>query len=385
MSVNSPLNVSIEELPREIQVVICCSRLKFGHHEKNKVEKLLREKIDWGFLIETADQHRVLPIVYKNLTENFTGVIPRTTFDVLRFWYHNNAIHNKMLLRELSNLANKFKELDIPAIFFKGPISALTIYGDISLRQFNDLDVLVKEEDYHRVQKHLVKMGYRKVIDWEYESGYRHEERGINIDLHRKFDEYRLYSNFDFYHLYDCLEPLKIQGKNISILPIEDTLINLCINFSKDLFINKTKLSQLSDLVNLIDKHRKLNWAKVLERASQLGTERILFLCLSLTHQMYGRHLPAVVVHKINTQRRIKLLLPEVLGKMINLLSGNSRFLEYDGGYVADKMLYLQLKERLIDRLPVYYQIPKYYIKFITKKIRRAFSKLIIPVAYRRA
>jgi hypothetical protein len=384
MGIISSLNKSIKDLPPEIQVVICCSRLKFSHNAKNKVEKLLQDKIVWEFLFQTADQHRVLPIVYKNLTENFTEVIPQTFFEDLRFWYHNNAIHNKLLLRELSNLADKFKELDIPAIFFKGPIAALSIYENIGLRQFNDLDVLVEEEDYFRAQKHLVKMGYQKVTDWEYESGYRHKESGINVDLHRRFDNYRLYSNYNFVQLYGRLETMEVQNTTLPCLTVEDTLINLCINFSKDLFINKTKLSQLSDMVNLIDKHQEINWAGIVKRASKLGVKRILFLCLSLTHQIFGLNTSTELFHQINAQRGLKSLQTKALGRMINLLSGKCQFLEYKGGYIANKMLYLQMKECPADRLPIYYQITKYYIRYLTKKLRDAFIKLVLPVVYRR-
>ena len=363
MSGISPLDRSIENLSREIQVVIHCSRLKFRYHEKNKVEKLLREKIDWGFVIETAEQHRVLPIVYKNLTENFTTVIPQTTFNALRFWFHNNTIHNKLLLRELTKLADIFKKLTIPAIFFKGPITALTIYGDIALRQFNDLDVLVKEEDYSRVQNQLVNSGYRKKTDWGYECGYRNDDSGINVDLHQNLDEYNLSRNFNRTEQYNRLEQTQINNSKILSFSIEDTLISLCINYSKDLFINKTKLSQISDIMNLVDNHKCLDWDAVINRASDLGVKRILFLCLILSKQIYGLKLSPKVEKQIKVDRKFKSLVTESLNKLINLLSGKSYFLEYEGGYVAEKMLFYQMKERLVDRFPVYYQVPKYYIQ----------------------
>jgi len=378
------LNNSIHSIRPEIHLILCCARLHIEPEAKRKMKSLLQTDLDWTYLIKTANEHRVLPLIYKNLTENFNKFVPPLTLDHLRNWYHINTIHNKLLTRALLDLLESFKELKIPCIVFKGPMSAARIYNDITLRQFNDLDVLVDEKDYDRSQENLARIGYKKTSDFGFESGFQHESSRINIDIHRKFDDHGLFSQFNFIQLLNRLEPIDIQNHKLSTLSAQDTLLNLCINFAKDLFINKTKLAQICDIANLIDLHPNWDWAAVIKRAGSCGTERILFLCLSLSNQLLGTNLPMEVIQKLDTHTKLKSLVAEVYDRLMNLLCGRCQFLERRRGYLADRLLFLKLKERWRDRLPTYYHIPKYCIRYYFKKILIEFPKIITPVIFRK-
>ena len=371
------LNNSIQSIRPEIHLILCCVRLYIEPEAKRKIESLLQEDLDWPYLIKTADEHRVLPLIYKNLSENFYKFVPPPTLDHLRNWYHINTIHNKLLTRALIELLETFTALKIPCIVFKGPVSAAMIYNDVTLRQFSDLDVLVHEKDYDRTQENLVRIGYNKTCDWGFESGFQHESSRINIDIHRKFDGHGLSSELNFIQLLNRLEPIDIQNRKLLTLSAEDTLLNLCINFAKDLFINKTKLAQISDIANLIDLHPNLDWDVVIKRAGSCGTKRILFLCLSLSNQLLGTNLPMEVIQKIDSHTKLKSLVPEVYDRLMNLLGGRCQFLERRRGYLADRILFLKLKERWRDKLPTCYLIPKNYLRLYLKNILINFPRIM--------
>src|SRR5437870_4666302 len=55
-----------------------------------------------------------------------------------------NARRNLLMLRELLEVLDLFAEHSVPALPYKGPILAAVEYGNVSLRTFCDLDILVK-------------------------------------------------------------------------------------------------------------------------------------------------------------------------------------------------------------------------------------------------
>ena len=65
----------------------------------------------------------------------------------LRERYHSNARRNLFLVSELLKLLKLLESHGIGAIAFKGPVLALYAYGNLSLRQQLDLDILVRKRD----------------------------------------------------------------------------------------------------------------------------------------------------------------------------------------------------------------------------------------------
>jgi len=70
-----------------------------------------------------------------------------------------NAASNVFLTNKLFEILNLFKENDILALPFKGPVLAESVYGDISLRKFVDLDILVHKRIGYGVKSFLLTNG----------------------------------------------------------------------------------------------------------------------------------------------------------------------------------------------------------------------------------
>jgi hypothetical protein len=61
---------------------------------------------------------------------------------------------------------------EIPAIAYKGPTLAVSAYGNLSLRQFGDLDILVQDRAYERARQLLIKQGFRDHCSGSAQSNY---------------------------------------------------------------------------------------------------------------------------------------------------------------------------------------------------------------------
>ena len=65
------------------------------------------------------------------------------------------------MTRELTRISALLENNGVCVIPWKGPILAAAAYGDVALRQFGDLDILVREQDAMRAKDLLLASGYR--------------------------------------------------------------------------------------------------------------------------------------------------------------------------------------------------------------------------------
>src|SRR5438309_495022 len=121
----------------------CRGRTCLDSERAERITALLQQNLDWQYLIQTALNHGVMPLLYWQLNKICPEALPNEVANDLRQHFHTNAWHNIILSRELLRLLSLFETHGIPAIPYKGPALAASAYGNLSLRQFCDLDVLL--------------------------------------------------------------------------------------------------------------------------------------------------------------------------------------------------------------------------------------------------
>ena len=144
-----PVSVDHESVDHklEVEVLLQSSRMVVSSSGEAKIRNLLQQGIDWDFLIRTAHYHRVLPLLYQTLCHVASDSVPEWAMVSLRKRFHANAQRNLFLLAELLQILHLLGEHHIPAVPYKGPILSVVLYGDVSLRQFSDLDIIVPAEN----------------------------------------------------------------------------------------------------------------------------------------------------------------------------------------------------------------------------------------------
>ena len=142
----------IEEKNRpEHALLVCSAQPKLTEELSERTRSILRQPLDWNYLINLANEHRVIPALYNRL-KDFSEASPAEPMSDLRGRFRQIAATNLALTGKLLKLLALLREHDISAIPYKGPILAQTAYGDIRLRQFIDLDILVQKRDMYKVK-----------------------------------------------------------------------------------------------------------------------------------------------------------------------------------------------------------------------------------------
>ncbi len=232
----------------------------------------LARGIRWELLLRTAELQGVAPLLHANLARLFPEQIPSPHRERLRQACRGIARMNLSLAGELRRLLERFEGHGIPAIPFKGPVLAASAYGNLTLRRFSDLDILVRERDGDAACRLLAELGF--MLDYHVRGQEYHfvdEGREITVDLHQRIASNYFPAPADFDVMWGRSRPVSVGGGMVRGLAPEDTAFGLCVHLGKDYCMWKERLSQLCDLAELMAAEPTLPWDRVLDHARAVG------------------------------------------------------------------------------------------------------------------
>jgi len=185
-----------------------------------ELRELLRHDLDWKYLLATADRHCLIPLLYLHLNAAAPSLAPPHVMERLRRDNHENSRSNLFLTGELLKVVELLEENGVRAVSFKGPTLALRVYGDVGLRQFGDLDILVQRKDILKVKELLVSLGFKSTLELtstqqaallRFDCAYNFENRqGVMLDVHWNFVEQHFSIEMNADRLWDRVEPITI-------------------------------------------------------------------------------------------------------------------------------------------------------------------------------
>lgn len=335
----------------EVELVLCCARVRVCDEGANRVRTLLRMDLDWDYLIETALLHGVLPLLYRSLDIICPEALPQSSLEQLRDYFHANEFHNRLLVDDLATLLMLFEAQGIDSIPFKGPALASSSYGDLSLRQFHDLDILICKQDILKAKYLLTSRGYQieltgpmqdYFLKHRYHYHFTRDDGLVHIELHWAFTRKYWPFKFDFDQLWERAERVSLAGTQVRGFSPEDSLLVLCAHGAKHFW---PRLLWICDIAELIRAHLDMDWDYLIEQARKLGSKRILFLGLYLANDLLGAVLPPGIELRVQADRTVRLLAAQIRERL---------FLDESASFrgVQAHIFYCRLRERLRDRVP---------------------------------
>jgi hypothetical protein len=308
----------------EIELLLCCARTHIDSETEKRILTLLEQDINWLYLIQTASRHGVVPLVYQSLKNTCCDAVPQNILKQLQDYFHTNALNNLYRTKELLKLLDLFKENGMSAVPFKGPVLAASAYGNLSLRQFCDLDILIHKPDALKIRELLVNNGYRLLIeelnnatpaqeamylqaDCEY--NFLRNDSRVAVEPHWGFTHRKFCISLNPEHLWRRLGNISLAGVTVPTFSPEDSLLIVCINGTKD---HWRSLKLICDVAEIIRSHQDLDWDAVMEQARIIGCYRILLLGLFLASDLLGAVLTEKVWHIVNTDVAVKSLAHQV-------------------------------------------------------------------------
>jgi hypothetical protein len=334
----------------EFELLLACAGRDIAPESSQRVGELLQVGLDWRFLLRMAHDHGLTPLLYHNLSRGFRDALPQAVLERLRHDFRANSIYALKSTVELLRVLDGLSANGIKAIPFKGPTLAAAAYGDIALRDFVDLDLLVRGADLGAARSYLETQGYRPMygITRAQEDNYLksfcqlpffRSDRRVGVELHTAV----IYKAFSFpletERLWERLESIDVMGKAVTALSAEDLLVILCVHGAKHLW---SSLIWISDVAGLIRSHPGLDWPRVIRLARKTRSARMLFLGLHLANNLFDAPLTTRLHEMIEKEPRLRTLASEVRDRLFNEDQQESDSLE-------SCKFYLRVRERTWD------------------------------------
>jgi hypothetical protein len=208
---------------------------------------------------------------------------------------------------------------------FKGPTLATLAYGDLALREFSDLDILIDAADFQRASPLLISMGYRIGYDLTPDQHQYHVARHgealyssdkIDVDLHIRLLGERFRLELTFGELWERRQPVTVAGGTAGCtISNEDLCVYLAVHGAKHCW---QRLSWIRDMSYLLQPGVILDWPAALSRARSLGCERIVLLGLALAQQVLASALPEAVAERCREDAVVAKLTQSVVLGLFN-------------------------------------------------------------------
>ena len=333
----------------EVHLLLDCARTCLDAERRSRIKSLISTDIDWAYLLSITRGHGVMPLLYRTLNSTCSDAVPKEILQELRQHFYDNTGHNLFLTKELIKVVELFEAHGILSIPYKGPVLAALVYGNLALREFGDLDLLVNERSYLTAQQLLMDRGYCLAKQFDYESTLVDAAGRIAVDLHKGMTARKFSCPLEFAYLSGRLQRITVGDSEFPTLSPADTLFMLAIQITKDAGSRYFQLAKICDLAELLQAHPQLDLAHLLRQAKRLGGERMLLYSLRLANNLLGTVLPKEIVCEIQSHPAIDQLVE----------CARQQLFDRGGRTVDDQptldQFHWRLRERLRDKLYPYY------------------------------
>jgi putative nucleotidyltransferase-like protein len=310
----------------EKELLACCARTRVSSTIAQKISELLKDSLDWDYIFTEAEENSVTPLLGRNLQalagDRISAVILERLKDVCRA----NTIRSLFLSAELTKILELFRAHGIQAIAYKGPALAVQAYGDMTLRQFEDLDIIIRQSDLQKANEVMTDLGYRPRFDWIFSSGaaaslvpgeynYRDEKRRLMVELHTELTLRHFPKVPDLEDFSKRMVQVELNDREVPTFSVEDALIVLSIHGAKDFW---ERFSWIADISELLQRYPSLDWDATISRAKALDAERMLHTGLLLATSLLDAGVPDEIRRRLQADQTANEVAGEILSSLMS-------------------------------------------------------------------
>jgi len=306
------------ELSPELQLIVyaCQSRV-----DPDKIRKKAAHfhEDNYQHAFSLARRHGVLPLLYQALTSTPDIPMPSETQTFFKHGFMGIVQHNMLMSAELTELMRLFEQSGIKSMAFKGPALAEMAYGSITLRQYGDLDILIKREDLQKSLTLLQERGYtpeielpKKTLETFYScvNVIGLHRGGLRVEIHWELLSRNYAVDWDDKKLWSDAQRIEINRRAVTALSFENHILYLCVHGCKHQF---ERLEWICDIDRALRANSEIDWKHLSAEADALGIQRMLLIGLNLARLFFDLPLPGVMATKIEADPAVEGVTQKVI------------------------------------------------------------------------
>ena len=290
--------------------------------DRDQLRSLATAPLDWDYVTATAYAHGLLPLLNHHLSS--VDPLPAHVRSHLKRESVANSQSVLHLVGKQLRIHRLFKEHNIPVASFKGPLLAQLAYGEMSLRQAGDIDLLIARDDFAQARLLLESLGYEMTprltpaqlashLANHCEIQFMRDDWLTVVDLHWDLAPRSFVFGLKADEVMSRLQSVSLAGTTVETFAAEDLLLYQAMHGAKHLW---RRLEWISCLAESLRATPAINWDTLIDRATKAHATRILALGLRLVEVFSDVPLPSEVpasvdpdkaMHRMTTRMRSRL------------------------------------------------------------------------------
>lgn len=289
----------------ERRFLLACARLRT---DQDAVARAAAGVGSWERVLEEAERHHLAPLVARACED--ADVVPEHVLERLRELRQMSTVRNTIYLHDAREALQAFAESGITPVVLKGVALAESIYGDIGLRPFCDLDVLLDVAEMDAAERALERLGYRAEPSphdraWYFENYYqlpRYSRRrnGFCIELHWDLGRRPYPFHLDVPAMRERAVPIVAAGVPALRFDTEDIILHLAVHLAWGNGFD----GHVRGLVDIAEVVRHgVDWRLFEQRALESNCAQVAAPALELAAWLLDAPVPAHVLEALKKRR----------------------------------------------------------------------------------
>lgn len=315
----------------ENQLLLTIARRELEPRGIAEVRELVREPLDWDYLVATAFNHRLIPLLHKNLANAANDLVPGPILARLKRESVANSQSVLHLIGKQLKVYRLLKENGIRCAIFKGAVLAQLAYGEVSLRQAGDIDVLIDRRHFTQARSLLESLGYEMAppltsaqlashLSFHCEIPFMRDEWFTVVDLHWELAPRSFVFGVDAEDVMSRLQTVSLSGTTVETFGVEDMVLYQSMHGAKHLW---HRLEWITSLAELLRASHALDWSTLVQRAEDAHATRMLALGLRLVEAFSDVEIETQIFSTVDPQNDMKRMAAEICDQIFNVSHAN--------------------------------------------------------------
>jgi hypothetical protein len=250
--------------------------------------------------------------------------------------YYNNLKRNLSAIEQIKEIQSSLKQKGIEIILLKGISLISSVYSDLGMRSFADIDILVKKQDLSAIKSELEKLGYslqspKKASlleefgcgDWVFS-----RQNSLPLDVHWELCQYERFRNIIKFNEQKLFQ----EG-----FKPEDTLLYLSMHFA--LVHGFCGAQWLYDFKKMIDYYEQdFDWDLLIKKAKEANLRTVLYYTLSFCQGLLDIKVEERFLRRIKPHFLKRVFLSLFINQK-NILNRDFQFRNTRGYYFCQGLL----------------------------------------------
>ena len=250
-------------LPPEMRLLLRCARWPLLEKDLAAICTLAAATdLDWEFFLLLCSHHRIAPLVHRALSAAGAAA-PASATATLKAAATENALSVFRYLAETRHFCDLLEHAGVPVRVLKGVPLSQRVYGDPSLRDVGDIDLLIPPGMEETADDILLAEGIprndpeapltpRRRRSWRRHGKdytYRPDGDDFEVDLHwRLFRNPHMPGNALADPSTAASEPIHLGETALAVLPLDRSFLYLCVHGALDGWFRLKSLVDISAL-----------------------------------------------------------------------------------------------------------------------------------------